>query len=113
MVGQVVSRLLVREGYEVHVETDPARALERTRSEPFAAVITDHSMPGMTGVELARQLRADGLRIPILLCSGDVTACGDTTGVDAVLAKPVDFTVLRQRLAALLSGSREDQPRSD
>jgi FixJ family two-component response regulator len=64
----------------------------------FACLILDHHMPVMTGVELARQLRAGESKIPILLISGDLTSDvaqkAANIGIDMVADKPVDLATL-------------------
>jgi CheY-like chemotaxis protein len=66
-----VRRLLQRRGYEVDVASNGAMALERMRARPdIDVVITDQTMPVMTGIEFIERLRADGVRTPIILASG-------------------------------------------
>ena len=59
-------------GYEVTTETDALRALDLFRDDPerYDLVITDYTMPQMTGIELAREMLATAPEIPIILCSG-------------------------------------------
>jgi CheY-like chemotaxis protein len=60
--------------YRVTGCTDPLEALEMFRSDPkaFHAVVSDLSMPGMCGIELAQELLKIRPDIPILMTSGDV-----------------------------------------
>ncbi len=66
--------ILKRAGYFVIPVLNPQRALEQFRSQEFPAeidlVITDHVMPGMTGSEFVRQLRATHATLPVLVISG-------------------------------------------
>jgi PAS domain S-box-containing protein len=59
-------------GYEIIAETSAARALEIFRAQPdrFDLVITDMTMPGMTGKQLAAELLGIRPDIPIILCTG-------------------------------------------
>ena len=59
-------------GYEVTTETDPIRAFDLFRDNPdgFDLVITDYTMPQMTGIELAREMLTIRPEIPIILSSG-------------------------------------------
>ncbi|MEW6221161.1 MAG: response regulator [Thermodesulfobacteriota bacterium] len=68
-VGQ---RTLERLGYRVSVATDGQEALELFCREPesFDLVITDQTMPGLTGAELARSLLRLRPSLPIILCTG-------------------------------------------
>jgi len=65
-------RILMRLGYDVTVSTDSRDALSFFRSKPeeFDLVITDRTMPNMTGVELAKELIKIRQEIPIILCTG-------------------------------------------
>jgi CheY-like chemotaxis protein len=59
-------------GYDVVGRTGSLEALEAFRARPdaFDLVITDMTMPGLTGMELARQLTAIRPDVPIILCTG-------------------------------------------
>jgi CheY-like chemotaxis protein len=75
-------RMLKQLGYRVVSRTDPRQALFVFRSEPdqFDLVITDQSMPYMSGIELARELARIRPDIPIILCTGyDPVASGAET----------------------------------
>src|SRR5690606_28504867 len=56
----LIKRALEDLGYRVTAHTDPVRAVDdfRTRTAEFAAVVSDVSMHGMSGLELAREIRA-------------------------------------------------------
>jgi PAS domain S-box-containing protein len=99
--------LLQSWGVEVVACGDPEKAhVAALASAPFDVAILDYTMPGMTGLELARRLH--GLsRAPVMfLYSGyaDGLADGDATaaGIRACLAKPVDAAALFQQLEAVL-----------
>jgi PAS domain S-box-containing protein len=72
MVAQMAARMLTRLGYEVTSQTSPTEALASFRSNPqaFDLILSDFTMPGMTGIDLARELRKDRPDIPIVLCTG-------------------------------------------
>jgi len=67
-------RLLERLGYVVTGHTDALKALEEFRANPhnFQAVVTDMAMPGMSGLEFARELLATRPDVPIIMTSGYV-----------------------------------------
>jgi PAS domain S-box-containing protein len=94
-------------GYEVVVMTNGTQALEAFRSAPygFDLVITDQTMPYMTGDVLARELRHIRPDIPIILCTGFShtidTEQAKAQGIDAFLLKPLtarDLGVAIQRV---------------
>jgi DNA-binding response OmpR family regulator len=71
-LGMLIERTLVRQGYTVERFEESTAALEAVRQNParFDLVITDQTMPGLTGLDLARELlnlRAD---LPIILTTG-------------------------------------------
>jgi two-component system response regulator FixJ len=78
-------------GQPVETFSSAAEFLKAERQH-LACVILDHHMPGMTGLELAERLRANGQGIPILLITGSPTPSIMTraaeVGIDRVLEKP-------------------------
>ncbi|MBP2670871.1 MAG: multi-sensor hybrid histidine kinase [candidate division NC10 bacterium] len=96
-------------GYRVTAHTSSRAALEAFRETPdaFDLVITDRTMPQMTGEALAQEILRLRPRLPIILCTGNVpVAPGARTrplGVSATLLKPVsrlDLSLAIQRLLA-------------
>ena len=77
-------------GYTVEIFASAAEFLQ-ANVRHFACLILDHHMPNMTGLELARRLRADGAVIPILLITGSpsptIAASAAELGIE-VLDKP-------------------------
>jgi DNA-binding response OmpR family regulator len=74
-------------------------------ARPFDVVITDHRMPGVTGLELVRQLRAKNFLGKILVLSAylsdeDIRAY-EGLNVDMMMSKPFDFDELQQAMAVL------------
>jgi hypothetical protein len=68
--GSLLGKALKRLGHRAVVKTRPADALEVVRAEPPDAVIADLEMPEMSGVDLARAIRAEDARVPIAFCNG-------------------------------------------
>jgi CheY-like chemotaxis protein len=70
----LATRMLEGLGYKVTGHTDAALALQEFRARPMAfdAVVTDISMPGMSGFDLARELLAVRPGVPIIMTSGYV-----------------------------------------
>jgi len=65
-----LSRAFRMEGHEVTVSDNAARALELLRTEAFDLVLSDVVMPGKSGLELLEDLKAAGVKTPIVLVSG-------------------------------------------
>jgi CheY-like chemotaxis protein len=101
--------LLQAWGLDVVAASDPADALHWFSLEPerFDVVLTDHTMPGMTGMELTRALVARRAGVPVVLYSGRSELLDADTataaGVRTLLAKPVDQAALRSALQDALA----------
>lgn len=100
MLVDIGQKTLERLGYHVVAETDSAKALEIFREDPayFDLVITDQTMPQLTGSELASELLALRPGIAILLCTGYSSNMGEagTTeiGIKGFINKPVEISVM-------------------
>jgi CheY-like chemotaxis protein len=93
-------------GHTTKVVTDGEQALANLAADPTVdLVITDHSMPRMSGLELVRRLRETGCNGKILVLSAHLShqnrAAYDSLGVNAMLPKPFDVDALRQVIAEL------------
>ena len=97
---------LREEGYAVAVEGDGDRAYARATAEAFDAALVDVMLPGRSGTQLVRDLRAAGQRLPVLLLTArdrtEDKVQGLDSGADDYLTKPFDFAELSARLRALL-----------
>jgi two-component system, cell cycle sensor histidine kinase and response regulator CckA len=71
----LVTRMLQRRGYQVSGYTDPLQGLKALREDPaaFDLALTDHNMPGMSGVDVAREIRDIRPDLPVALASGYIT----------------------------------------
>jgi CheY-like chemotaxis protein len=103
-LGTLLGEVLDANGYRATVYANPRAALEAFRTAPadFDAVITDQTMPGMTGVELVRELLALRPTLPVIMASGYSDKVDAETaekhGIHRFFYKPVESTTL---LAAL------------
>lgn len=101
------SRMLERQGYQVTFKTDSAEALETFRFKPgeFDLVITDHDMPGMSGIELAQKLLTLRPDIPIILCTASSQISEEEVigaGIRKFLMKPFDSKNLTRTIRTML-----------
>jgi PAS domain S-box-containing protein len=113
---EMLRQLLERLGYRVTTANDPLAALSLVREAPerFDAVLTDQTMPGMTGSTLTVELLNIRPTLPIILISG----FGNTVdsqkatqlGARAFLPKPIDFPLLFQLLQQVLGGETTSPP---
>ena len=102
MATQMLSSL----GYQVTTATRAKDALAIFKQEPkrFDLIITDQIMPGITGMEMVREMHAIRRDIPALLCTGFSKTVSDqdllAEGIHEILMKPI---VLRQIAEAIRS----------
>ncbi len=71
----LVQRLLERRGYLVSAFSTQEDAIDAVRQSPakFALLLTDYNMPGMSGIEVAKQVRALNPDLPVAVASGYIT----------------------------------------
>ncbi len=97
---------LREEGYVVVTAGDGDTALRRAREEGFDAAVVDVMIPGRSGIEVLRELRAEGVRLPVLLLTArdriEDKVEGLDAGADDYLTKPFEFSELTARIRALL-----------
>ncbi|MGE4481396.1 ATP-binding protein [Acidocella sp.] len=101
---RLITDALTPLGFMVFSAPDGPACLELSQDTMPDLVILDISMPGMSGLEVARHLRAAGGTMKILMISGnlhDAARQGDT-GYDAFLAKPIDLRALLDKIGLLL-----------
>jgi len=91
-IREMVQTVLQTAGFRVSTADTTDRVLQLAATERFDAMLLDHWMPQLTGIELCRQLRTFNQSTPILIFSGAVTR-SDTeeallAGAQGFLAKP-------------------------
>jgi DNA-binding response OmpR family regulator len=105
-MASLLKKGLAEEGYAVTLAADGTAGLSMAQSNEFDLILLDVMLPGLDGFTVARRLRADGLRTPILMltardASPDIVR-GLDLGADDYLTKPFSFEVLLARIRALL-----------
>jgi DNA-binding response OmpR family regulator len=105
-IARFVRQGLREAGYEVDWEKEGQRGLERALSGAFDLVVLDVLIPGLNGLELLAQLRAQDTTTPVLLLTALDTiedrVKGLDSGADDYLVKPFAFPELLARVRALL-----------
>jgi PAS domain S-box-containing protein len=119
-VVAIATRMLERLGYRTIPYTDARRALDHVLQDPhaFDLVLTDLTMPGVTGVELARQAKAVRPGLPVVITTGFMRAreidSARALGVVEFLEKPFVLSALAECLFRALhppvNGSRSPLP---
>ena len=114
---QALTFNLAREGYEVTSAADGESALEAARNERLDLVLLDVMLPGMSGVEVLRVLRREGITTPVIILSakGDEIdrVVGLKVGADDYVAKPFSRPELLARIEAVLRRQRREARDAD
>ena len=104
-MAQALCEILRLEKYEVDHYADGKSGLEAVQSEIYDIIILDVMLPGMSGYDIARRVRQQGVRTPILMLTAkselDDKVTGLDSGADDYLTKPFQTRELLARLRAL------------
>lgn len=102
-VLELTRRVLVEQGYRVRASSDPREAVAAMQRGPIDLLVTDHDMPGTSGVQLVERLREIAPRTPAIVMSGYVAEAGAGRPEDvAWLPKPFGATALLAAVRAAL-----------
>lgn len=115
-LGGVVKRMLERLGYEVDFRMDSTEALNvfrrQVHQKPFRLVITDMTMPQLTGIDLAGELLRIQPDLPVILCTGFSEKISKerarSLGIRAFLMKPVVMSELAEAVRSVLDGALQN-----
>jgi CheY-like chemotaxis protein len=103
---------LERHGYRVVTATDGNAALALARAEHPSVIVLDHSMPGRSGIEVTRELKADPATadIPVLLMTahsyGAIGASARAAGCASFMPKPCDPSRVLREVQAFVPSRR-------
>jgi two-component system response regulator MprA len=86
-VQQALSRAFALERYRVELAGDGLEALDVLAEERFDAVVLDVMMPGLSGLEVCRRLRASGDHSPLLMLTARDAIDDRVAGLDAIKRK--------------------------
>lgn len=110
----LLADVLREEGNEVVEASNGAEALIRLRAEPFAAIVLDKNMPGLSGLDLLPGMRTICPNTPVIMITafGDVATYVDAVekGASAYLFKPFRMEELLQALRQAVAPARRDVP---
>jgi len=113
-MAEALARGLRAEGFTVDIAPDGLRGLRLARDADHDVVLLDLRLPGLSGYEVCRRLRASEVWTPVLVLSAkdgefDQADALDA-GADDFLAKPFSYVVLLAKLRALVRRGRPPRP---
>lgn len=110
-ITEFLTELLSNSGYHVRAFNDPLAALKAFKADTRSIdlVITDQTMPNLTGAKLAQELLSLRADLPVILCTGYSQSIDETgaqqLGIAAFLKKPVATDTLLETIITLLTQS--------
>ncbi len=112
LLANSVADFLGEHGYAVSIETDSRRALKQLQQgADFDLVVSDQTMPEVTGVELVSELMKIKPQLPIILCTGYSASLTEEkarqAGARALFMKPLALPELTRTIRALLDENKE------
>ena len=113
-LGAAIARGLRAEGFAVDLVDNGVDGLHRAGQEQYDALLLDIMLPGMSGYDVLRRLRAGKVWTPVLMLTAkdgeyDIADALDL-GADDYLTKPFSFVVLVARLRALIRRGAPERP---
>ena len=113
-LADALEAILTHAHYSVDVVNNGRDALEYARAGEYDGMILDIMMPGVSGLEVLRTLRAEGSGVPALFLTAksgvDDRILGLDTGADDYIAKPFDMGELLARIRAMTRRREEFRP---
>jgi DNA-binding response OmpR family regulator len=110
----LLKRGLEEEGYAVDVACTGPDALWHALEFPYEAVVLDVMLPGMSGIEVCRELRERKRWVPVLMLTARDAVADRVTGLDVgaddYLVKPFSFDELSARVRALIRRGAVERP---
>jgi CheY-like chemotaxis protein len=108
-VGDAIKMMLQFDGHAVQTANGSKAARSLLEQGKFDLIITDYSMPGMKGDELAAVIKQRLPDQPIIMITAYAemlkSSSNPLTGVDFILSKPFSLEALREAMAGVLPGS--------
>jgi CheY-like chemotaxis protein len=95
--------VLERAGYKVLTASSAKQALEVVSSTPVDLVLSDQLMPGVSGTELARRVKAAHPHLPVILISGVNEIPPDASQADLFMSKVEGPVAMCEKVSAVLS----------
>jgi CheY-like chemotaxis protein len=112
-IAQLEKQMLERLGYQVNAHADSSKALKAFKDNPleYKLVITDMTMPGISGDELAKAVLSIRPDIPVIICTGFSSRIDKESayaqGIKGFLMKPVNISELSDMIRNLIDSAAD------
>lgn len=107
-IREILAKMLESRGHHVVHCADGQSALHRFQEEPFDLVVTDLNMPGLSGWDVAREVKGRAPGTPVILITGTVYKVdmveARANGIDFLIWKPFEFREVMRTVAQALVG---------
>ena len=107
-IREVLTKMLESRGHHVVACADGKSALHRFQEEPFDLVVTDLKMPGLSGWDVAREVKLRAPGTPVILVTGTAYQVdmveARTNGIDFLIWKPFEFREVMRTVTQALVG---------
>jgi CheY-like chemotaxis protein len=108
-VRSLNAEMLVRSGYHVDTAGDGVSGWRALKEQRYDILITDNTMPGVTGLELVKKLRSEDMMLAVILASGtapiEELQHNPWLQIDALLPKPYSVADLMKTVGEVLHKS--------
>lgn len=105
-LNSIICSKLIKEGYNVDACYDGMAALDYMEAEHYDGAIMDIMIPGKDGVTVLRNMRENGIQVPVLFLTAKTETRDIVKGLDAgasdYMTKPFEFSELMARLRVML-----------
>lgn len=105
-LNSIICSKLIKEGYNVDACYDGMAALDYMEAEHYDGAIMDIMIPGKDGVTVLRNMRENGIQVPVLFLTAKTETQDIVKGLDAgasdYMTKPFEFSELMARLRVML-----------
>lgn len=107
-IREVLGKMLESRGYQVVACADGQSGLHRFQEAPFDLVVTDLNMPGLSGWDVAREIKGRAPATPVILITGTVYQVdmveARANGIDFLIWKPFEFQEVMRTITQALVG---------